>query len=116
MTSFSQGDVILTEIAFSGDPGRKRRPAVVISIDEFNRTGTKLIVAAVTSNVSPPFRRGDVLLADWQHEGLSKPSAVRCVVATVDKNDIVRTIGHLTENDFAKVEAAIADLLGFKVS
>ena len=42
MTSLRQGEVIFTEIAFSGDPGRKRRPAVVISIDEFNRAGTKL--------------------------------------------------------------------------
>ena len=42
--------MILTEIAFSGDPGRKRRPAVVISIDEFNRAGTKLIVAAITAS------------------------------------------------------------------
>lgn len=40
MTSYSQGEVILTEIAFSGDPGRKRRPAVVISVDEFNRAGS----------------------------------------------------------------------------
>ena len=116
MTSFSQGDVILTEIAFSGEPGRKRRPAVVVSIDEFNRAGTKLIVAAVTSNVSPPFRRGDVLLADWQKDGLVKPSAVRGVLASIDKSDIVRPMGHLTENDFAKVEAAVADLLGLKVA
>ena len=114
MTSFSPGEVILTEIAFSGDPGRKRRPAVVISIDEFNRVGTKLIVAAITSNVSPPFRRGDVLLADWQPAGLIKPSALRGVLATIDKRDIVRPMGHLTDNDFAKVEAAVADILGFK--
>lgn len=26
MTSYSQGEVVLTEIAFSGEPGRKRRP------------------------------------------------------------------------------------------
>ena len=113
MTNFSQGDVILTEIAFSGEPGRKRRPAVVISIDEFNRAGTKLIVAAVTSNISPPFRRGDVLLVDWQKDGLVKPSAVRGVLATIDKKDIVRPMGHLTEKDFTKVESAVADLLGF---
>ena len=56
-TSFRQGEVILTEVAFSGDAGRKRRLAFVISIDELNRVGTKLIVAAITSNVSPPFRR-----------------------------------------------------------
>lgn len=116
MTSFSQGEAILTEIAFSGDPGRKRRPAVVISIDEFNRTGTKLIVAAITSNLQPPYRRGDVLLKDWQTAGLIKPSALRGVLATIDKRDIVRSMGHLTDNDFAKVEAVVAETLGFKTA
>lgn len=48
MTSYSQGEVILTEIAFSGEPGRKRRPAVIISCDEYNRSGIKFVVGAVT--------------------------------------------------------------------
>ena len=65
MTLYSRGEVVLTKITFSGEPGRKRRPAVVLSVDSFNRAGTKLIVAAVTSNVAPPFRPGDVLIADW---------------------------------------------------
>ena len=56
MISYDPGDVILVDIAFSGAPGYKRRPAVVISRDTFNTAGIKLIVAAITSNVSPPFR------------------------------------------------------------
>lgn len=116
MTLYSRGEVVLTEIAFSGEPGRKRRPAVVLSVDAFNRAGTKLIVAAVTSNVSPPFRPGDILLTDWQKAGLVKPSAVRGVLATIDKQDIVRSMGALTDEDLAKVETAIATNLGFKTS
>jgi hypothetical protein len=57
-----------------------------------------------------------VLLADWQQAGLIKPSALRGVLATVDKRNIVRPMGHLTDNDFAKVEAAVADILGFKTA
>jgi mRNA-degrading endonuclease toxin of MazEF toxin-antitoxin module len=55
MTIYRRGDVILVEIAFSGAVGSKRRPAVVISVEAFNRAGIKLIVAAVTGNVSPPW-------------------------------------------------------------
>lgn len=116
MTLYSRGEVVLTEIAFSGELGRKRRPAVVLSVDTFNQVGTKLIVAAVTSNVSPPFRPGDVLLTDWQKAGLIKPSAVRGVLATIDKQDIVRSMGELTDDDLAKVESAIANTLGFKTT
>ena len=65
MTSYSRGDVILVEIAFSGATGSKRRPAVVISTNAFNRAGIKLIVATIASNVLPPFRPGDLLLNDW---------------------------------------------------
>lgn len=99
MTSFSRGDVIWVEIAFSGAVGSKRRPAVVVSSDVFNLAGIKLIVAAVTSNPSPPFWPGDTLLRDWQKAGLVKPSAVRGVLATVDKSEVARQLGRLSADD-----------------
>ena len=58
MTSYNRGDVILVDIAFSSAVGYKRRPAVVISANHFNRAGIKLVVAAITSNVSPRFPAG----------------------------------------------------------
>ena len=54
MTNYSRGDVILVDIAFTGAVGYKRRPAVVISENAFQAAGIKLIVAAITSNVSRP--------------------------------------------------------------
>jgi len=116
MTTYNRGDVILVDIAFSGATGRKRRPAVVISTDAFNNAGIKLIVAAITSNISPPFRPGDTLLNDWSATGLLKASAVRGVMATVDKVDVIRKLGTLSAGDFAKVEQGIAGILGFMVS
>jgi mRNA interferase MazF len=115
VTSYARGDVILVEIAFSGAVGRKRRPAVVISTDLFNGRGIKLIVAAITSNVSPPFRPGDTLLADWSAAGLLKPSAVRGVLATVDKADVIRKLGALPAGDLDTVEGGIAEVLGLAV-
>jgi mRNA interferase MazF len=82
----------------------------------FNRAGINLIVAAITTNVSPPFRPGDTLLNDWGAAGLLKPSAVRGVMATVDRTDIVRTLGTLSDRDFARVEQGIAAILGFVVA
>ena len=92
MTIYNRGEVILVSIAFSGAVGYKRRPAVILSTDVFNAAGLKLIVAAITSNVSPPFRPGDTILKDWKDAGLLKPSAVRGVMATVDKSDIERKL------------------------
>ncbi len=113
MTNYSCGDVILVDIAFSGATGSKRRPAVVISTSVFNRAVIKLIVATITSNVLPPFRPGDLLLNDWQKAGLIKPSAVRGVLATVDKSDVVRKLGELSVRDFGMVERGVGSILGF---
>ena len=115
MTTYKRGNVIIVDIAFSGAVGRKRRPAVVISAHAFNTAGTKLIVAAITSNVSLPLRPGDTILNDWSTAGLLKPSAVRGVLATVDKMDIARTLGSLSADDFNRVEQGIADVLGLMV-
>lgn len=116
MTAYDRGDVILVDIAFSGAVGYKRRPAVVISNDSFNRAGIKVIVAAITSNLSPPFRPGDTLLNDWSAAGLIKPSAVRGVLATVDVIDIVRSLGTPSDADFDRVQQGIAGILGFVVA
>lgn len=116
MTSYRRGDIILVDIPFSRADGRKRRPAVIISVDEFNRAGIKSIVAAITSNVSPPFRPGDTLLSEWRAAGLLKPSAVRGVLATVDKSDIARTLGTMAAAEFTRVENNIASILGLTVA
>jgi mRNA interferase MazF len=113
-SSYKRGDIILVDIAFSGAAGYKRRPAVIISADKFNTAGIKVIVAAITSNISPPFRPGDCILKDWTNAGLLKPSAVRGVLATVDKSDIVRKLGVLSMHDLATVEESVAGILGFK--
>ena len=115
MINFSRGDVILVDIAFTGAVGYKRRPAVVISENAFQVAGIKLIVAAITSNISPPFRPGDALLNDWRRAGLAKPSAIRGVIATVDKSDVVRKLGILSAADLVTVEEGLASILGFRV-
>ncbi len=113
MTNYRLGNVILVKIAFSGTEGYKRRPAVIISQNEFNESGVKLIVAAITSNIYPPYRFGDVLLQKWNSAGLLKPSAVRGVFSTVDKSDVVSFLGTLSDDDYKRVKREIANILGF---
>ncbi|MBW3622310.1 MAG: type II toxin-antitoxin system PemK/MazF family toxin [Armatimonadetes bacterium] len=116
MTSYDRGDLVLVEIVFSGSPGSKRRPAVVISTRAFNDAGIKLIVAAVTSNIAAPFRPGDTLLRDWESAGLLKPSAVRGVLATVDKSEVMRNLGTLTDTDLIAVDRGLSEVLGYTIS
>jgi len=116
MIGYKRGDVVLVEIAFSGAPGSKRRPAVVISTDQFHQSGTKLVVAGITSNLLPPSRPGDVVLVDWQAAGLVKPSAYRGVLTTVDGSEVLRVIGALSPGDLDAVERGIATMLGLTLA
>ena len=115
MTSFSRGDVLMVEIAFSGVPGRKKRPAVVISVEKYHRGGSKLVVAGLTSNVMSSARFGDVPIQHWQKAGLVKPSVFRGVMMPVDELDIARPMGVLDAADFERLEVSIAEILGFDI-
>ncbi len=117
MTSeFRRGDIILIEMPFTGTYGSKKRPAVVLSTENFNNAGTKVIVAAITSNLSLPFRPGDTTLGDWRVAGLLKPSAVRGYLGMADKRDVERNLGRMSVADFAQVEQGIIQILGFRSS
>lgn len=112
---YPRGTVLFTEVQFSGSVGSKRRPVVVLSTEAFHQAGSKLIVVAVTSTVAPPFRPGDILLQDWLQAGLMKPSAVRGGLTVIDRNEIVRRLGQLSDTDFASVEQGVASIMGFAV-
>ena len=110
---YPRGTVLFTEVPFSGSVGSKRRPVVVLSTEDHQQAGSKLVVVGITSTVSLPFRPGDVLLKDWLQAGLMKPSAVRGGLAVIDRNEIIRRLGQLSEGDFAGVEQGVAGIMGF---
>ncbi|MDQ7840963.1 MAG: type II toxin-antitoxin system PemK/MazF family toxin [bacterium] len=68
-----RGDVVLVGFVFADEPGRKLRPAVVVSARAYHQAWRDIIVAAITSNVQ---RRlpGDHLIAGWKEAGLLFPS------------------------------------------
>ena len=111
--TYQRGDIILANVVFSGSPGSKYRPVVVLSTEAFNQAGIKLIGAAITSNLGPPSRPGDVILNEWGAAGLAFPSAVRGVVVTVDRVDVRRILGVMSSEDFSNVEKALIAIMGF---
>ena len=112
---YPRGTVLFTEVPFSGSVGSKRRPVVVLSTEDHQQGGSKLVVVGVTSTVAPPLRPGDVLLKDWLQAGLLKPSAVRGGLVVIDRNEIVRRLGQLSDRDFTDVEQGVAGIMGLAV-
>ena len=106
MTACDRGDVVLIGFVFSDESGRKFRPAVVISSQDYHRGRQEMVVAAITSNVR---RRlfGDHLIADWKGAGLLFPSLVTGIVRTVKRTIIDRRLGSLPRPDMEAVDRTL---------
>ena len=86
MTSFEFGDIILVPFPFTDQSITKKRPAVVISTKTYNQKRPDLIIMAVTSQIKPASIIGEVIIQEWQAAGLLKPSAIKPVITTIEKN------------------------------
>lgn len=96
--TYSFGDVVLVDFPFSSNIGIKKRPAVVISNFEFNKTKEDIVLLVITSKIDN-VTIGEALLKNWKEAGLVKPSAFKSVIFTVEKEHIDKSIGNLTDID-----------------
>jgi mRNA interferase MazF len=95
------GDVVIVDFPFTDQPiTKKRRPAVIIQADVYNRLMTKTVIAMVTGNLQ---RRGDAAhlfvdpaSSDGVNSGLRAPSLVVCMnLFTIEQTDIIKRLGNL---------------------
>lgn len=98
------GDVVTVE--FPGIDGAKRRPAVVVSTDQYHRTRPDMILGLVTSRISSNLLPSDHVLEDWAAAGLNKPSMFRTFLATMPATACT-VIGHLTDDDWEEVQRCL---------
>jgi len=98
------GDIVTVD--FPGVTGIKRRPAVVVSTNTYHRTRPDAILGLLTSQVAAATGPTDCVLQDWQTAGLHSPSAFRAFLATLPTTSLT-TIGHLSEQDWRKVQGCL---------
>lgn len=109
MTRYRQGDTLLVPFPFTDQSAVKQRPAVVLSSEDYNARHRDLILAPITSVLSPA--PDEVTLADWQGEGLLKPSAVKPILSSFDTSLVRRHLGRLSERDLTQVRQLFARVL-----
>ena len=90
-------DIVLVPFPFTDLTTAKRRPALVVSPDDYNASARDLVIALVTSRTGLAPRPGDHWIRSWQESGLPKPSVLRMKFATVDAGIVLRKIGVLAE-------------------
>ncbi|MFN5079867.1 MAG: type II toxin-antitoxin system PemK/MazF family toxin [Burkholderiales bacterium] len=64
--TLSFGDVVLVPFPFTDQSGIKKRPAVVVSSNNYNVSRRDLLIMAITSQVRQPLGFAEALILDRQ--------------------------------------------------
>jgi mRNA interferase MazF len=111
MTGSEFGDLVLVPFPFTDQSTTKRRPAVIVSSAAYHRERPDLVILAVTSQVRPVAGLGEASIVQWKEAGLLKPSALKPVLATIERRLVLRTLGKLMEEDRAALRRVLAEML-----
>ena len=109
---FSFGDVIVVPFPFTDQTATKKRPAVVVSSDAYQRERPDIILMAVTSQVRAVPTVGETAIAGWQAAGLLKPSVIKPLVTTIEARLVIRKLGTLDVADLAALRDVLAAVFG----
>ena len=111
-TGFEFGGVVLVPFPFTDQRTTKRRPAVVVSSGAYHRERPDLIILAVTSQVRAAPAVGEAAIEKWKEAGLLKPSVLKPLIATVEKQLVLRKLGRLEEGDRRALRGVLDAIIG----
>lgn len=111
-TPYNFGNVVLVGFPFTNLQTTKKRPAVIISSQSYQQNRPDVILMAITSQIRQPLANGEAILQDWQAAGLVKPSVLKPLIATIEQNRIIKTMGQLSAADRENVSKVIQTILG----
>lgn len=106
------GDVVLVPFPFTDQSTTKRRPGVIVSSTAYHNSRRDVILMPITSQLRGTGAFGDLVLDDWQAARLIKPSTIKPVLATLEKDLIIKSLGRLSPRDRQRLRDTIATLFG----
>ena len=112
MTNYNFGDVVLVPFPFTDQTGTKKRPAVIVSKSVYNSSRPDLVLMAITSQVGKPVRSDEIEIVEWQKAGLLKPSVIKPVFTTIERNLVLRKLGKLERIDEENLREILQEILG----
>jgi mRNA interferase MazF len=112
MTTYKFGDIVLVPFPFTDQSAVKKRPAVIVSSDEYNRHRPDIIIMAITSQMHSANYFGDLTVKDWQQAGLLKPSVIKPILTTIEKGLLLKHLGRITDSDRSELTANLQNILG----
>jgi mRNA-degrading endonuclease toxin of MazEF toxin-antitoxin module len=111
-----RGDVVIVQFPYADGQRGKNRPALIIQSDRENRRLANTIVAMISGNIGHAAEPTQVMIdtatPSGNPAGLHGPSVVKCCnLYTVRQQDIIRTIGHLSDDMLQSVDHALKSAL-----
>lgn len=111
-TSINQRDLLLVPFPYTDLTQSKKRPALVVSKDEFNRRSDDVICCLVTSNPNErqsivPITNKDMESGFLEFDSRIKPYRL----FTVSKGVVYKNLGRLKREKFNEVVSGIYDVI-----
>jgi len=106
MTTYKAGDVVLIPFPFTDLTTFKQRPAVILSSGRFNRSGSDVVIVAITSHPESSRVRHTyrLTMAEQKAAGLPKPSIIKLgKIVTLDQRLIRKRIGTLSRETVKRI-------------
>src|SRR5262245_46560642 len=112
-----RGDVVLAAFPQALGSPPKRRPALVVQSDIYNKKIANVLLAAITSNLArrtdPAHCLIDISTPDGKQSGLNQNSLVSCLnLAVLPKTAIGVKIGELPSGTMQLIDACLKAALG----
>ena len=111
-TAFEFGDVLLVPFPFTDLAARKDRPAIGVSSDAYQRDHPDLILIALTSQSRARAVVGQAALARWKEAGLLRPSTIKPILFTMERDLVARKLGQLQQEDRSTLRHVLDQILG----
>ena len=107
-----QRDLLLVPFPFSDQSGRKIRPVVVISNNNFNEYSEDVLIVGVTSNISK-----DIFTLFLRNEDLEEGKLItKCCIKVenilrIDKELVIKKIGVVNKNIIERIRNKIVEMI-----
>lgn len=110
-TSLEFGDIVLVPFPFTDQAGAKRRPAVVVSSARYNQRRSDIILMVVSGQIRSATAFDELVIVGWKEAGLHRPSVIKPVMATFQKDLVTQTLGSLQEQDRTSLRGLLDAIL-----
>ncbi len=95
---YKKWDIILVPFPFTNLTKSKKRPALIVSPNRYNK-GEDIVIAFITSKLDVAKKLGDYKILQWKEAELPLPSMVRMKFATIANSIVIKKLGMLVKED-----------------